>query len=65
MSTIQKSNSAFVPHIDLCIKASNTFARPLKHNFKHHKLMYVSSRRCRSVGVHPESCSLVKDFKIQ
>lgn len=65
MSTIQNQTVLFVPHIDLCVKASNTLARPLKHNFKHHKLVYVSSRCCRPVGVHPESCSLVKDFKIQ
>lgn len=48
MSTIQNQTVLFVPHLDLCVKASNTPAHPLKHNFKHHKLVYVS---CRSVGV--------------
>lgn len=33
ISTIQNQTVLFVPHLDLCVKASNTPARPLKHNF--------------------------------
>lgn len=60
MSTIQNQTVLFVPHLDPCVKASNTLARQLKHNFKHQKIVYVSRR---SEGVRPESCSLVQDFK--
>uniref|UniRef100_G3N5B0 Uncharacterized protein n=1 Tax=Gasterosteus aculeatus TaxID=69293 RepID=G3N5B0_GASAC len=59
MSTIQNQTVLFVPHLDLCEK---TPSHPLKHNFKHHKLVNVSLS-FRSAGVHPESCSPLKKKK--